>query len=88
MKEAKVSAMNGGNVEYLVQLKNELASLIVKEEQMWQQRSKSHWMKLGDKNSKYFHTKPSQRFRRNWILELENSMGVMCMGDDYVARLL
>ena len=55
---------------------------------MWQQRSKSHWMKLGDKNSKYFHTKPSQRFRRNWILESENSMGVMCMGDDYVARLL
>ena len=88
MKEAEVSAVNGGNVEYLVQLKNELASLIVKEEQMWQQRSKSHWMKLGDKNSKYFHTKPSQRFRRNWILELENSMGVMCMGDDYVARLL
>ena len=88
MKEGEVSAMNGGNVEYLVQLKNELASLIVKEEQMWQQRSKSHWMKLGDKNSKYFHTKPSQRFRRNWILELENSMGVMCKGDDYVARLL
>ena len=42
----------------------------------------------GDKNTKYFHNKASQRFRRNWILGLQDSRGVMCMGDDSVAGLL
>ena len=42
MKEAEVSGLHGNNVEIFVQLKNELAGLLVKEEQMWHQRSKTH----------------------------------------------
>lgn len=42
MKEAEVSTLHGNNVEIWVQLKNELASLLVKEEQMWHQRTKTH----------------------------------------------
>ena len=45
-------------------------------------------MKLGDKNSNYFHNKASQRFRRNQILGLKDLRGVICMGHDYVAGLL
>ena len=37
MKEAEELAIHGSNVEMLVQLKNELADLLVKEKQMWQQ---------------------------------------------------
>ena len=40
-----------------------------------------------DKNSKYFHNKASQRFRRNRILGLQDTKGVMCMGDDNMAGL-
>ena len=61
----------------LVNLKQELAGLLVKEEKLWQQRFKTHWMKSGDKNSRYFHTRASQRYRRNWILGLRNSNGVV-----------
>ena len=34
----------------LVNLKQELAGLLVKEEKLWQQRFKTHWMKSGEKN--------------------------------------
>lgn len=88
MREAEVAALAGNNVDLLVKLKFDLAGLLVKEEKMWQQRSKAHWMKSGDKNSSYFHNKASQRFRRNRILGLKDSRGVMCMGDDRVAGLL
>ena len=69
-------------------MKSDLARLLVKEEKMWQQRSKAHWMKLGDKNSSYFHNKASQRYRRNRILGLKDSRAVMCIGDDRVVGLL
>ncbi|XP_023883465.1 uncharacterized protein LOC111995767 [Quercus suber] len=88
MVQVERTVINGGDGAALVQLKQELAGLLVKEEKLWQQCSKTHWMKEGDKNSKYFHHRASQRYRRNWILGLKNSRGVMCMGDDNVAVLL
>ena len=33
----------------LVNLKQELAGLLVKEEKLWQQRFKTYWMKSGEK---------------------------------------
>ena len=88
MVQVERAVINGGDGAALVQLKQELARLLVKEEKLWQQRSKTHWMKEGDKNSKYFHHRDSQMYRRNWILGLKNLRGVMCMGDDNVAGLL
>lgn len=88
MKEAEEAALRGSSGVAMVELKQELASLLVQEEKLWQQTSKTHWMKSGDSNSKYFHNRASQRFRRNRILGLRNSNGVMCMGDDNVAGLL
>jgi len=60
MREAEVAALAGNSVDMLVKLKSDLERLLVKEEKMWQQRSKPHWMKSGDKNSSYFHNKTSQ----------------------------
>lgn len=87
MKEVEEVALRGGGGATLVNLKQELAGLLVTEEKLWQQRSKTHWMKSGDTNSRYFHNRASQRLR-NQILGLRNSNGVMCMGDDNVAGLL
>lgn len=42
MREAKNSALQGNNVELVAKLKGELVGLLAKEEQMWQQRSKTH----------------------------------------------
>lgn len=45
MREVEGAALRGSNVAKLVRLKNDFGELLVKEEKMWQQRSKVYWMK-------------------------------------------
>lgn len=44
-------------------------------------------MKDGDQNTWYFHNKASQRYKRNWVKGLRNSLGLWCEGDDQVTKL-
>ena len=86
MKEAEVSGLHGNNVEIFVQLKNELAGLLVKEEQMWHQQSKTHWIR-GIKTQSISTIKPLKGSEEIgfWAYRTQ---GVSCMGDDSVAGLL
>ena len=43
-------------------LRAELNNLLNKENQMWQQRSRALFLKCGDHNTSYFHSKASSRF--------------------------
>ena len=88
LKEAEVSATKGGNVNFFLQLKAEVAKLLRVEEKMWQQHSHVHWMVLGDTNSSYFHNRTSQRFWRNSITELKDSQGRKVSGDDGVSAMI
>ena len=69
LRRAKELAMGGNGVEMMMGLKDEILALLM-EEKMWQEISKTHWLKLGDKNTSYFHSKASQRYRRNKIFGL------------------
>ena len=48
----------------------EINKLLGVEEVMWHQRSWVSWLKHGDKNTSFFHTKASSRFKCNTIQEV------------------
>lgn len=57
--------------EFLAASKS-LDDLLLKQEIYWAQRSRVSWLKHGDRNTKYFHSKSSQRRRRNFIHEVRD----------------
>ena len=50
----------------------ELDALRLKQEIYWAQRSRISWLKHGNKNIKFFHSKASQRKRRNFIQGIDH----------------
>jgi hypothetical protein len=54
------------------QLQRELDLVLQQEEAMWFQKSRSQWIKDGDRNTRYYHVKTITRRRRNRILMLKN----------------
>ncbi|KAL5540401.1 hypothetical protein UlMin_042424 [Ulmus minor] len=52
-----------------------LVSLFHKEEQYWKQRSTVSWLRDGEKNTKFFHRKASNRRFKNEILGICNENG-------------
>ncbi|KAF7844787.1 ribonuclease H [Senna tora] len=65
---------------YLVDLEKrifqELEEVLNQEETIWFQKARCQWIKDGDQNTKYYHTKAINRRRRNKILMLKNENGV------------
>lgn len=44
---------------------------------MWFQRSKAKWINDGDRNTRYYHLKAINRRRKNKILMLHDSKGIL-----------
>lgn len=78
LTKAEMVAAKGGDQLLVKTLRKEINALLDKESQMWQQRSRELFLKCGDRNTSYFHSKASQRFRRNRILGLKNNQNVWC----------
>ena len=73
--QAKQQAMHGGSNNQVRGLKKEINELLVKENLMWRQQEKTLWLVDGDKNSRYFHIRATQRHRKNKILGVKDSSG-------------
>ena len=50
-----------------LEISKQLDELLLKEEIYWHQCSRIPWLKYGDENTKFFHSKASQRRRKNFI---------------------
>ena len=68
-------ATRSGNKSRVRSLKLEINVLLDTENRMWCQRSRVLWLSNGDSNSKFFHTKATQCFRKNFIQGLRVDMG-------------
>ena len=74
-----------GKVSLFRGLRNEVNKLLDKETRMWFRRSRALWAIHGDKNSKYFHSRATQRFRKNKIDGIKNASGEWCSNPRQVA---
>ena len=66
---------DGSNGCEINKIRKEINNLLDYEEIMWQKRSKVQWMGLGDRNTKYFHTKASERKKKNIISKIMDERG-------------
>lgn len=76
LRQAETVSMQGGEHFPVVLLKKELHSLLAKEERLWRQRSRTEWLKVGDRNTRYIHCRATQRKRRNNVYRLKNPNGL------------
>ena len=56
-------------------LRRELNELLEDEELYWGQRAKAHWLKEGDRNTKFFHTHASEKRKKNTNLGVWDAHG-------------
>ena len=62
--------------------------LLDKESLMWQQRARALHLKSGDNNTRFFHNKASQRFRRNRIVGLLDESNLWCTDRAQVENII
>ena len=75
LAQAERIACSGGSVIVMKKLEKEINVLPDKEAQMWGQRAKVQWLKDRDRNTRFFHSKTSQRRRKNYIKGLYDNDG-------------
>lgn len=81
-----------GPNERLQALKKELWSqynvLLDHKEAYWFQQSRSQWLRLGDRNTRYFHQKTLVRRRQNRVEALLNANGEWVYDDASIQDIL
>ena len=80
-KQERLQFLEGLNclhekAEEIKGLRMEINEMLTREEIMWNQRSRASWIKLGDRNTKFFHATASQRRRRNKMVGIQGADGM------------
>lgn len=88
LAQAEALSMAGQNHEQVRTLRSEVYDLMLKEDCMWQQRSRVSWLKDGDLNTSYFHSRATQRNRRNFISKLTLKDGSEATDDKQIGEAM
>lgn len=64
------------------ELLQEYKGILFQEETLWCQKSRENWIKLGSRNTAFFHAQTVVRRKRNKIHGLHISSGAWCTGQD------
>ena len=75
------------NMDNIRQVRLALNFWLDTEEVMWKQRSRNRYLKEGDRNTSFFHTKALNRKQQNWIQGLEDDNGVWREGLDDIEHV-
>ena len=73
-------------MEVMQETKLELNKLLLEEKDMWNQRSKNCWLKSGDQNTSFFHTKAPNRHQRNAIVKIMDSNGTWQEEEEQIGK--
>lgn len=82
--QVEALSMRGGNQEHVWILKGEVYELMVKEDCMQHQRSMVDWLRSGDMNTTYFHSRATQRNKWNYISKLVKKDGCVIKEENMI----
>lgn len=68
-------------LENIMEVKLMLNMEANKKELFWEQRARTNWIHMGDRNTSFFQKSTTQRRQRNMIKKLEDGNGYMVEGD-------
>ena len=88
LEQAEHVAAWGGGCGRLKELNAEIRRLTDMEDCMWNQWAKVDWLHDGDKNTKYFHCRSTERNKRNYISGLENELGFWVEEESQIGGML
>ncbi|XP_042950184.1 uncharacterized protein LOC122282292 [Carya illinoinensis] len=75
MISALQDASQGEHAELVKELQKNVEHKLEAENIKWRQRVKQHWLKMGDRNTKFFHMQATQRRKTNAIKSIRDLEG-------------
>jgi hypothetical protein len=70
------------------QLKIHLLNLLEAKRVYWKRRSTIRWVRFGDENTKLFQSIATQKFRRNYVNQIQSHDGTVAIDHEHKAALL
>ena len=86
LEEAQTSSVN--DVQLIHKITTELKSAYQAEEAYWRQRSRLLWLRLGDRNSGFFHATTKNRKRANSFSVIEDEEGNPVYREEQIAQVI